>query len=98
MSSSPIVYVYSDRAKTSLVDTIPIIDGGIITDGGVQPTSEGSLINLAKLQLREQGRATDLEIEGFYYVVEREEDSSLSSEDDEENFSDQLYDETEDEE
>jgi hypothetical protein len=97
MSNSPIVHIYTDHNKTSLFDTIPIVDDGNVTGGAVEPTSEGSLINLAKRQLREQGRATDREIEGFYYEVEREEDSSLSSEDDEEDYPDRLYDETEDE-
>jgi hypothetical protein len=98
VSETALVHIYTDHNKTSLFDTIPIVDDGNVTGGAVKPTSEGSLINLAKRQLREQGRATDLEIEGFYYVVEREEVSSLSSEDNEEVYSDQLYDETEDEE
>lgn len=71
MSNTVFVNVYNGPDKTSQIDVLPIIDGGTMTDRGLEPMSDETLIHIAKLQLRGQKRASDVEVEEFHYEVER---------------------------
>lgn len=71
MPNTVLVHVYTSPDKTSLIEVVPIIDGGVMTNRGHEPQSDEGLIHITKYQLRGQRRASDEEIENFHYEVER---------------------------
>lgn len=66
--NTAVVMVYRDQEKTDLVTGIPIVDLGISTSDGMQPTGAEGLIRIAKMQL---SATSDLDVESLFFEVVR---------------------------
>jgi hypothetical protein len=71
MNETVMVRVYNSPDKTAQLHVLPITDLGIASSNGFERSSDASLVNLIKMQLRSQGRHSDAELELFHYEVER---------------------------
>lgn len=65
---SIVVMVYRDDRKAELLVEVPIIDLGVVTDGGTRPNDDEGLIRIAKHQIRAT-RSEDAD--SLYYEVRR---------------------------